>query len=166
MKIIKFYIPILVLFICNSATNAQEFQLNSLGYFTNQGVNVMAYDDVYPEGHQGGIGIIMHGNRVATNGDLRLEATPGQWQAIPVQNERIVIENANTISVNLSYPDTSRHLKGFNPLIYPDFELAYTVNVQTEGASIILSVDLDRAIPESFIGKIGFNLELYPADLF
>ena len=57
---------------------AQQFQLTPSGYFRNRGVDVMAFDDIYPEGHQGGLGIIMHGHRVATNGDLRLEATPGQ----------------------------------------------------------------------------------------
>ena len=40
------------------------------------GVNVMAFDDIYPEGHQSGVSIIMYGNRVATNGDIRFEPTP------------------------------------------------------------------------------------------
>ncbi|MBR5742926.1 MAG: hypothetical protein IKX85_03915, partial [Clostridia bacterium] len=50
------------------------------GYFKNEGVNVMAFDDIYPEGHQSGVSILMHGKRVATNGDIRFEPTPGQWQ--------------------------------------------------------------------------------------
>lgn len=56
-----------------------------LGYFRNAGVNVMAFDDIYPEGHQSGVSILMHGRRIATNGDLRFEPTPGQWQPIPRQ---------------------------------------------------------------------------------
>ena len=55
---------------------AQEFKLGPEGYFQNQGVNVMGFDDIYPEGHQGGVSLIMHGHRVATNGDIRLEPTP------------------------------------------------------------------------------------------
>jgi hypothetical protein len=51
----------------------------------------MAFDDIYPEGHQGGISIIMHGNRVATNGDIRLEPTPGQWQPVPIQRDRTAL---------------------------------------------------------------------------
>ena len=67
--------------LCGSSTlYAQDFKLTSSGYFKNQGVDVMAFDDIYPEGHQGGVCIIMNGHRVATNGDIRLEATPGQWQ--------------------------------------------------------------------------------------
>ena len=66
--------------LCSSgALHAQDFKLTSSGYFKNQGVDVMAFDDIYPEGHQGGVCIIMNGHRVATNGDIRLEATPGQW---------------------------------------------------------------------------------------
>lgn len=38
---------------------------------------------IIPEGHQGGVCVIMNGHRVATNGDLRFEATPGQWQPVP-----------------------------------------------------------------------------------
>ena len=62
---------------------AQEFRLNAAsGYFQNRGVDVMAFDDIYPEGHQSGVSIIMHGNRIATNGDIRFEQTPGQWQPV------------------------------------------------------------------------------------
>jgi endoglucanase len=59
------------------------FRLNDREYFENGGVNVMAFQDIYPEGHQGGVAVIMHGMRLATNGDLRLDETPGQWQPIP-----------------------------------------------------------------------------------
>lgn len=59
---------------------AQSFKLTPSGYFSNQGVDVMAFDDIYPEGHQGGLCILMHGHRVATNGDIRLEA---DWSYIP-----------------------------------------------------------------------------------
>ncbi|MBO9599761.1 MAG: hypothetical protein J7559_18300, partial [Cohnella sp.] len=67
-----------------STAGKQGFKLNQAdGYFKNLGVDVMAFDDIYPEGHQSGVSIIMHGNRVATNGDIRFEQTPGQWQPVP-----------------------------------------------------------------------------------
>ncbi|MDR2145543.1 MAG: hypothetical protein LBE91_03665, partial [Tannerella sp.] len=66
------------------SAHAQGFQLDTAaGYFQNRGVDVMAFDDIYPEGHQSGVSIIMHGNRIATNGDIRFEPTPGQWQPVP-----------------------------------------------------------------------------------
>lgn len=112
-------------------TMAQEFKLTPSGYFRNHGVDVMAFDDIYPEGHQGGVCVIMHGNRIATNGDLRLEATPGQWQPVPRQLERKL--DANSITTTLCYPDSSRHLTGFNPMLYPDLQLQYNVRVATSG---------------------------------
>jgi len=76
--------------LCFNSVQSQDFKLISSGYFQNKGVDVMAFDDIYPEGHQGGVSLIMHGNRVATNGDIRLEPTPGQWQPVPKQNRRDV----------------------------------------------------------------------------
>ena len=149
------------------SVEAQEFKLDtSVGYFFNRGVNVMAFADIYPEGHQSGVSIIMHGNRVATNGDIRFEQTPGQWQPLPRQGKRDLDETANTITTSLSFPDSSKHLTGFNPMIYPDFQLNYTVTVKGEGASIIVTVDLDRPIPAFLSGKMSFNMELFPGALF
>ena len=151
--------------LCGSSTlHAQDFKLTSSGYFKNQGVDVMAFDDIYPEGHQGGVCIIMNGHRVATNGDIRLEATPGQWQPVPKQLDRKLGDNS--ITATLCYPDSSRHLTGFNPMIYPDLHLIYTVNVESKGKNIEVTVDLDRPIPQEFIGKVGFNLEFFPGSLF
>jgi hypothetical protein len=150
-----------------ASAGKHEFRLSaSSGYFENGGVDVMAFDDFYPEGHQSGVSVIMHGSRIATNGDVRFEQTPGQWQPVPKQGERKLDEAANTITTALSFPDPSRHLQGFNPRIYPDFRFDYRVTVKGEGKSIVITVDLDTPVPERFTGKICFNMELFPGDLF
>ncbi|MBQ3637957.1 MAG: glycoside hydrolase family 9 protein [Clostridia bacterium] len=136
------------------------------GYFHYRGADVMAFDDIYPEGHQAGVSLILHGKRAATNGDLRFEPTPGQWQPVPKQIERIADPASDTVRVRLEYPDRGRHLRGFNPMIYPDFEFGYEVTVRGEGESVTVSVDLDRPVPEEFLGKLRFNLELFPGELF
>lgn len=144
-----------------------KFKLNAeTGYFQNNGVDVMAFDDFYPAGHQAGVSIIMHGSRVAANGDIRFEQTQGQWQAVPVRKDRRVDADNNAIVTTLSYPDHSVNLKGFNPVIYPDYEFEYRVTVRGEGNSVVVTVDLDKPIPEEFIGKMCFNIELYPGALF
>lgn len=137
-----------------------------LGYFQNQGVDVMCFDDIYPVGHQSGVSLIMHGNRLATNGDVRFEPTPGQWQPVPKQEERTVQIEDNKIVTKLRYPNLEYHLKGFNPIIYPDYEFEYTVTVQGQGDVVSIRVDLDKPIPEEFIGKMCFNMELFPGALF
>jgi len=148
-------------------SNSSGLKLNKeSGYFQNIGVDVMAFDDIYPEGHQSGVSIIMHGNRVATNGDIRFEQTPGQWQPVPKQEKRELDIAENTITTSLSYPDKARHLNGFNPMIYPDFEFGYKVYVKGEGSSVIVSVDLDKPVPDRFAGKLCFDIELFPGALF
>ena len=143
---------------------AQHFSLSDKGYFRNEGVDVMAFDDIYPEGHQGGVCLIMHGNRIATNGDLRLEPTPGQWQPVPKQVGRTV--EGQAITASLCFPDSSRHMTGFNPMIYPDLQMRYNVRVEPKGDGILVTVDLDEVLPQAFVGKVGFNLELFPGLLF
>ena len=142
----------------------QEFRLGPEGYFRNEGVDVMAFNDFYPEGHQGGICVIMNGHRVATNGDLRFEATPGQWQPVPRQISRE--EGDDLIVTRLAYPDSTRHLTGFNPMIYPDAVIEYSVTARAVGNHIEVTLDLDQPIPDAFIGKAGFNLEFFPGSLF
>ena len=144
--------------------SAQTFQLLPDGYFKQGGVDVMAFSDFYPEGHQGGVCVIMNGQRIATNGDIRMEATPGQWQPVPKQLSRKVEDNR--IITTLCYPDSSRHLTGFNPMVYPDYQFTYQVNVESQGKSIIVTVDLDKPVPDFLLGKVGFNLEFFPGWLF
>ena len=60
-------------------TAADSLVINDKNYFAMQGLNVTVFSDIYPDGHQTGVTIIQHGSRVAANGDLRLEVSPGQW---------------------------------------------------------------------------------------
>ena len=146
------------------ATTAQTFRLNADGYFNAGGTDVMAFSDFYPEGHQGGVCVIMNGRRIATNGDIRMEATPGQWQPVPKQLSRKA--EGNRITTTLCYPDSSRHMTGFNPMVYPDYQFNYVVTVEPQGRSIVVTVDLDKPVPDFLLGKVGFNLEFFPGELF
>ncbi len=149
-----------------SVAQQKGFRLNDQEYFENGGVNVMAFQDIYPEGHQGGVAVIMHGIRIATNGDIRLDETPGQWQPIPKQKKRTVSKDDQLITAWLTYPDSSINGKGFNPVFYPDLHFNYSVKTRAAGNSIVVSVDLDRPVPKEFLGKVGFIMELYPGALF
>jgi len=114
-----------IIFIIQSGFSQQsDFVLNKLEYLENGGVNVMAFQDIYPKGHQSGVAVIMHGKRLATNGDIRLDETPGQWQPIPKQIDRTVDPEGNAIIVRLVYPDPARNRKGYNPIEYPDLNLS------------------------------------------
>ena len=145
-----------------SIKNTGAMKLNSLEYLEYQGVNVMLAQDYYPEGHQGGVSVIQNGLRVATNGDIRLEPTPGQWQPIPKVGKRSVDKTKQQISVQLQFPNEDIDRKGFNPVIYPDLKFSYTLRVEPAGKGFKIIVDLDKPIPDEWIGKVGFNFELFP----
>ncbi len=145
---------------------SQGFKINELEYLEMRGANVMLAHDFYPESHQGGVGIIHNGIRVATNGDLRLEPTPGQWQPVPKVGERNVDRIKNEISVKMTYPDPSKDRTGFNPIEYPDLNLSYTLKVIPQGKSFKIIVDLEEPLDEKWVGRVGMNIELFPGILF
>ena len=163
---ISIFAVLVVCAVAASAQSAPELRLNDQEYFAMPGLDVMAFQDIYPEGHQAGVSLIQNGVRVATNGDLRLDTTPGQWQPMPKQDKRTVDQAKNEITTWLSYPDPSRNRTGFNPIDYPDLNLSYQVHVRGEGKNVRVTVDLDQPLPAQFVGKVGFNFELYPAALF
>lgn len=161
-----------IFFVCVVCLSAQEqkkenqgFTINQQEYLEMRGANVMLAHDFYPESHQGGVGIIQNGIRIATNGDLRLEPTPGQWQPVPKVGKRQVDLKTQTISVKMSYPD-DRKKTGFNPIVYPDLDFSYTLKIIPEGQSFKIVVDLDKPLPKAWVGKVGMNIELFPGELF
>jgi len=156
--------------------------INDQEYFEMPGLNVLVYHNTFPEGHQSGVEIIQHGERVATNGELRLSPAPGQWQPVPevgggfrhvgVSPQTIALEKrkvdrkAGEISIPCRYPDPARDRIGFNPIIYPDLRIHYTVRVRAEGGAFTITVDLAKPLPKAWVGRVGYSLELYPGDLY
>ena len=161
-------ISVLVVMAASVFCHAQQesLKINDQEYLEMTGLNVMLAHDFYPESHQGGVGIIQNGLRVATNGDLRLEPAPGQWQPVPKVGQRVIDREKQEISIRMEYPDEEKNRKGFNPIIYPDLKFAYTLKVRPEGRAFRIIVDLDKPLPQEWIGRVGFNFELFPGILF
>jgi hypothetical protein len=141
-------------------------KINQHGYFEKQGLDVLVLNDIYPEGHQGGIEIIQHGKRVASNGNLSLQPTPGQWQPFPKLLKKEVRANEGIIIATLKFPDSTRATTHDQPIIYPDFEFYYQIKTIAEGDKFRIIVDLDEPLPKEWVGKVSFYLELFPGDLF
>jgi len=120
-------------------------------YLDSPAVSVLVYHDAYPEGKQGGIEIIQHGERVAADGDVRLEVTPGQWAALPEVGPRRSDPSTLEVRVRASFARP---------------KLAYTVRVRPEGESLRVSVDLEGPLAAALVGKASFNLELFPSAFF
>ncbi|MBE3110480.1 MAG: glycoside hydrolase family 9 protein [Acidobacteria bacterium] len=125
--------------------------LNAEEYFEKPGLSVLVFHDIYPEGKQGGIEIIQHGERVAALGDVRLEPAPGQWGKLPVVGKRVVDRALSRAEV---------------PLRFEKEGIAYRVRVEPDGDAIAVTVDLERPLPAEFAGRAGFNLEIFPSAYF
>ena len=133
------------------AKPVSEWTLNAQEYFEKPGLSVLIFHDYYPEGKQGGIEIIQYGERIAAVGDVRLEATPGQWGRLPVVGKRVADRNLQRVEV---------------PLRFVKEVVEYRIRVESCGDSICVTVDLDRPLPQELVGLAGFNLELYPPAYF
>ena len=92
MKRVTFVAAASLLALAGNAGAASQLKLNEQGYFEAPGLNVTVFADIYPDGHQTGVTVIQHGERVAANGDLRLEPSPGQWKGMKTVSGRIDVE--------------------------------------------------------------------------
>ena len=146
---------IAVLLLCVYPLCAADLRLNDQDYFEAQGLSVLlfhnAYHGVFGDEKMSGVEIILHGERIATNGDVRLSATPEQWDPIPEFKDRKRSSASNQLTASLSYP-----ARGLN----------YHIDVAPEPDGFRVTVNLDQPLPASLVGKAGFNLEFLPTSYF
>ena len=91
-----------------------------------------------------GLEIILHDQRIATGGDVRLSATPESWDPIPDFKERKRGPAPDEITALCTYTDQG---------------LSYRINVQPEAGGFRGAVQLDQPLPAGLAGRAGFNLE-------
>jgi len=134
---------------------SQKLQLNDLGYFETSGVNIFVYSNQYTgmfnDEKNAGIEIIHHGVRTSTGGAVRLQNTPEQWDLVPTVVDRKIDKATNSISLGLRYNDY-------------DFDSKITVTPKDNG--VLITVILDKPVPEKLEGRAGFNLEFIPSSYF
>lgn len=122
------------------------------GYLDAPGVSVMLYDDNYSpiffDQKDAAMQIILHGHRIATNGSVRLLPTPEQWDVIP----HLIKRQADKAHDRLVALES-----------YPQYHLYYHVVVAAEPGGVRVSVNLDKPLPATLVGRAGFNLELLPS---
>ena len=138
-----------------SSDSSQVLKLNDLEYFETRGLNVLVfsnwYNDLFSDSKMSGIEIIHHGVRTATNGDVRLNPTPEQWDPIPQFVVRKVNKNAGIIEAFLQYPA---------------YNFGYSVKAESRDGGIAISVILEKPLPQTLEGRAGFNLEFLPSAYF
>jgi endoglucanase len=142
-------------FLFSGYSYSQTLQLNDLGYFETRGVNVFVYSNQYTgmfnDEKNAGIEIIHHGVRTSTGGAVRLQNTPEQWDLVPEVVDRKIDKSNSSIDVILRYKDY-------------DFDSRISVAPKDKG--VIITVYLDKPLPEKLEGRAGLNLEFIPSSYF
>src|SRR3984893_10071744 len=145
----------LVALLWGSSLPAAELHLNELDYFEAQGLSVLAYQNTFHEVFRdqklGGVEIILHGERIATDGEVRLLPPPEQWDPVP----RFTARKHGAV------PDQLIAYSG-----YPELSLSYRLELTAEGQGIRVAVHLDHELPPGLVGKAGFNLDFLPTAYF
>ena len=148
-------ILLLPLFLTVSAFGAEPglaLKVTAKGYLDARGVSIMLYDDAFSpiffDQKDAGMQIILHGNRIATNGSLRLLPTLEQWDVIPTIKAHHADPEQNRLTADLSYPA---------------YHVSYHVTVAAEPGGVRVSVNLDEPLPASLVGRAGYNLEFLPS---
>jgi len=151
------FVFILLFLPINNNGSCQEgnISLNDKEYFETSGFNMLAFDTEYTgfffDEKTSGIILIHHGVRTATGGAVRLKPTPEQWDQIPILVEKNVNREDNSVDILLRYED---------------FDFDSRIHIQAKGKSILISVTLDKQLPEILEGRAGFNIEFLPSAYF
>jgi len=120
--------------------------------------NVIMYTNlfsgVFGDQHMSGIELLLHGYRIATNGDIHYLPTPEQWDATPApsRSSRTFDPETNTATVSMSFNSGA-----------PGGSYTYNIVAKPEPGGVELSVVLTSDLPQSLAGKARFNLEFIPS---
>jgi endoglucanase len=121
-------------------------------YLDTQGFSVFLYDSTYHpvfvDQKNTAMEMILHGQRIATNGDVRLMPTPEQWDLVATLKGRQADKANDRLTANLAFPT---------------FDLSYTLEVAAEPGGVKVSINLDKPLPQKLAGRAGFNLEFPPS---
>ncbi|ARU17213.1 glycoside hydrolase family 9 protein [Croceicoccus marinus] len=143
--------------LCSAVSlHAQTLEVSPEETLETQGLSVIVeqnpFSPIFFDEKNAGIQIILHGERIATDGEVRLDPTPEQWAPVPTFGERLPGGAPGEIAVSSSYPDVN---------------LSYRVKVSPEeGGGFRIAVDLDEPLPPELAGKAGFNLDFLPTAYF
>jgi endoglucanase len=139
-------------FASNAFTADFSMKVTDKNYLDTQGFSVFLYDSTYHpvfvDQKNTAMEMILHGQRIATNGDVRLMPTPEQWDLVATLKGRQADKANNRLSASLTFPT---------------FDVSYTLEVAAEPGGVRVSINLDKPLPPKLVGRAGFNLEFLPS---
>ena len=149
-----FSVWILAALVLDTNTFAADFSMSvtDKDYLDTQGFSVLLYDSTYHpvfvDQKNTAMEMILHGQRIATNGDVRLMPTPEQWDLVATLKGRHADKANSRLAASLAFPT---------------FDFSYTLEVAAEPGGVKVSINLDKPLPPKLVGRAGFNLEFLPS---
>src|SRR5277367_6458921 len=129
-----------------------SMKVTDKNYLDTQGFSVFLYDSTYHpvfvDQKNTAMEMILHGQRIATNGDVRLMPTPEQWDLVATLKGRRADKVNDRLTASLAFPT---------------FDVSYTLEVAAEPGGVRVSINLDKPLSQKLAGKAGFNLEFLPS---
>src|SRR6202167_4737385 len=119
-------------------------KVNDKNYLDTQGFSVFLYDSTYHpvfvDQKNTAMEMILHGARIATNGDVRLMPTPEQWDLVATLKGRKADKATSRLTADLAFPT---------------FDLSYTLEVAAEPGGVRVSINLEKPLPQRLAGRGG-----------
>src|ERR1700752_3537616 len=98
-----------------------SMKVTDKNYLDTQGFSVFLYDSTYHpvfvDQKNTAMEMILHGQRIATNGDVRLMPTPEQWDLVATLKGRHADKENDRLTAELAFPN---------------FDFSYTLEVAAE----------------------------------
>src|SRR5207302_8090991 len=118
---------LLLVLISASGLSGTDFtmRVTEKNYLDTQGFSVFLYDSTYHpvfvDQKNTAMEMILHGQRIATNGDVRLMPTPEQWDLVATLKGRQPDKARNRLTANLAFPA---------------FDLSYSLEIAAEPGGV------------------------------
>jgi hypothetical protein len=135
--------------------SAAGLTLSANDTLEEQGLSVLIHNSkfhpIFFDEKNAALQLVLHGERIATDGEVRLNPTPEQWDPIPTLVSRVRGKAPNQVVVKSGYEKQG---------------LTYKTEVTAEDGGFRIAVHLDKPLPKALIGKAGFNLDFMPTSYF
>src|ERR1700756_2122077 len=121
-------------------------------YLDTQGFSVFLYDSTYHpvfvDQKNTAMEMILHGQRIATNGDVRLMPTPEQWDLVATLKGHQADKENNRLMAHLAFPT---------------FDFNNTRKAAANPGEKGATINLGEPLSQKLAGRAGFNLEFLPS---
>ena len=125
--------------------------LNEKEYFAGPGFSFLLFHNNYQVGNQGGLQMILNGERVLDTGDLLLVPKQGQ-EGPELRVLRREVDRAQQSATVFG------EIEGWNS--------GYQLITKTDGRSIFITLKLDKPLDWSKVEQAGFRMSIYPGTYF